>query len=375
MSVSIPTWLTALLLAAGPGTAATPVPTEQVGSAPPESPAPAAHVGPLRTGSVPTVRPGIPVQVRRVSEDGSVAPVSGVEVLLERWTSSPATMGKKRLDAVYRSTSDAAGYARFPLEARAGGAELIASTVEEGITRFASPVSANNRAPIDLRLYELGGVAEELQGAMQVDLSIRDGFVIVETSWTVRTTGRRLVRLEDEDRLRVPLALPAVFGDSMDAGMLPNDTGRRHLALQVSPETGRLVVRDGAIFYEGTIPPGPGTSIRVRYPLPIVAERMDLAFRSPIKTGSLSLSSAWSDRVAPRVVPETAFRAYRSVRSENVRRFLVVKEPPAPGEALVIHVSRLPRPLDVHAAAAIGGSLVLLFLFGLALVSGWRRER
>jgi hypothetical protein len=313
--------------------------------------------------------------VRRVSEDGSLAPVSGVEVLLERWASSPASMGEKRIDAVYRTTSDSMGVARFPLEARAGGAELIASTVDEGITRFASPSTGNTRAPIDLRLYELGGQADDLQGAMQVDLSVRDGFVIVETSWTVRTTGRRLVRLEGEERLRVPLALPAIFGDSMDSGMLPNDTARRHLALQVSPETGRLIVKNGAVFYEGTIPPGPGTSIRVRYPLPIVAQRMDLAFRSPIKTSSLSLSSAWSDRVAPRVVPETPFRAYRSVRSENVRRFLVVKEPPAAQESLVIHVSRLPRPLDVHAAAAVGGSLVLLFLFGLALVSGWRRER
>jgi hypothetical protein len=367
-------WLAALLLAANPGSVEAPAPTGEAVSATPASPAVPAQVGPRRTAPAPPVKPGIPVQVRRVNEDGSMAPVSGVEVLLERWASSPATMGEKRLDALYQSTSDAAGYARFPVEARAGGAALIASTVDEGITRFASPAAGNSAAPIDLRLYELGGVAEDLQGAMQVDLSVRDGFVIVETAWTVSTLGRRLVRLEGEDRLRVPIALPAVFGDSMDTGMFPNDTARRHLALQLSPETGRLIVKDGAVFYEGAIAPGAGTSIRVRYPLPIVAERMDLAFRSPIKTSSLSLSSAWSDRVAPRVVPETEFRAYRSVRSENVRRFLVVKQPPKAGDALVIHVSRLPRPLDVHATAAIGGSLVLLFLFSLALVSGWRRE-
>ncbi len=335
------------------------------------------NLGPRRVEAAPSVppKPSIPVRVRKVSPDGSFEPMQGAQVLLERLASSPATMGKKRLDAVYEATTDAGGFARFPLEARAGGADLVASTVVEGVTRSVTPPSGTGRGVIDLRVYELGGETSELKGATQVDLSVRDGFVIVETAWTVRTTGRRLVRLEGDHRLRVPVALPSVFGDSMDEGMLPNETTRRHLALQVSPETGRLVVKGGAVHFEGVIPPGPGTAIRVRYALPIVAERMDLAFRSPIDTSSLSLSSAWSDRVSPRVVPERAFRAYRNVRGETVQRFLVVKEPPKAGESLVIHVSRLPRPLDVHAAAALGGSFILLFFFALALVSGWRRER
>lgn len=338
---------------------------------------PAEAAGPRRTASEvkPPPKPGIPVRVRTVTADGSLQPLSGAEVLLERWASSPATMGEKRIDAVYRSTSDDRGVARFPLEARAGGAELVASTVVDGVTRRASPPAANSRAPIDLRVYELGGEVGELEGTVQLDLSVRDGFVIIETAWTVRTTGRRLVRLEGDDRLRVPIALPSVFGGSMDEGMLPNETTRRHLALQVSPPTGRLVVRGGAVFFEGVISPGVGTALRIRYALPIVAERMDLALRPPIKTNSLSISTEWSERVAPRVVPERSFRAYRSARAETVQRLLVLEEPPEAGETLVVHVSRLPRPLDVHAAVAIGGSLVLLFLFALALVSGWRRER
>jgi hypothetical protein len=333
--------------------------------------APSPQVGAAARGAA----AGVHVNVQRVSAAGALSSAAGVEVLLERWTTAPSRMGESALDAIYQATTGPDGRAVFPAAARAGGATVVASVVDRGITRRASPDTRTPNRPIALRLYDDEGTPSELEGVMQIDLSIRDGFVIVETAWTVSTTGRRLVRFEGDGRMPVPMALPAVFGGSLDAAMLPPDTARRHLALSVSPETGRLVLRDGGIFFEGHIAPGQGTLIRVRYALPIVAERMDLAVRSPIALAGFSLSSSWSDRVAPRVVPDRAFRAHRRVRGETVQRLLRVLEPPAAGEPMVLFVSRLPRPLDVHAATAVGGSLILLFLFGLAVASGWRRER
>lgn len=320
---------------------------------------------------------GVPVHVdvQRVSPSGALSPAPGVGVLLERWTTSPSRMGESGLDAVFEAITGPDGRAAFPAAARAGGASLVASVVDEGITRKASLAPRAASRPISLRLYDSAGTPDELEGVMQVDLSIRDGFVIIETAWTVSTTGRRLVRIEGEGRLPVPMALPAVFGGLVDAAMLPPDTARRHLALSVSPETGRLVLRDGGIFFEGHIAPGEGTLIRVRYALPIVAERMDLALRSPIALAGFSLSSSWSDRVSPRVVPDRPFRAHRRARGETVQRLLRVLDPPGADEPIMLFVSRLPRPLDVHAATAVGGAFLLLFLFGLALTTGLRRER
>ena len=181
--------------------------------------------------------------------------------------------------------------------------------------------------------------------------------------------------LEEGNGLRVPVALPAVFGDALDAGLLPPETARRHLALQVSPQTGRLVVRQGAVFFEGHVPPGPGTQIRVRYALPIVAERMDLALRAPIELAAFSMSSEWTDKISPRIVPSKPYRAHRRVRADSVQQLMRLRDPVKAGEPIVLHVSRLPRPLEVHGAVALGGSLFLLFISLLALTAGWRRER
>ena len=210
---------------------------------------------------------------------------------------------------------------------------------------------------------------------MTIGLDVRDGFLIVDTSLALSNRSRQTV---DTRRmgpgLRVPLALPAVHGGPWELGVIPPDTGPRHVSLRATPQRGRFQFLDGAIFFQGTIPPSRLMTLQVRYALPIVEERQDVALTSPVPLDQLMVTTTWTDRVAPRVVPDRAFLAVGREPGEAVQRFLRVEPPPAVGEAFVLHVDRLPRPHAVRNQLAIGGGVLLVVCFGLSLVALRRRD-
>ena len=76
------------------------------------------------------------------------------------------------------------------------------------------------------------------------------------------------------------------------------------------------------MFFEGPIPPGSPTTLQARYALPIVAERQDVALTTPVPLDQLMISTSWTDRVAPRVVPDREFLAVGREPGESVQRFL-----------------------------------------------------
>ncbi|MEC9070774.1 MAG: hypothetical protein VX938_00285, partial [Myxococcota bacterium] len=204
---------------------------------------------------------------------------------------------------------------------------------------------------------------------------VRDGFLIVEGALYLENSSRQVVLSRAEAQgLRFPIPLPAVFGDSLDQGMLPPETSARHRSLNTDPKNGRLVFRDGAVWYDGPRFPGVKQTIQLRYALPITDERMDLAFRSDVPLTSLMISSMWSDRVAPRVVPDRSFVVREGRRGENIQRLIRVDDLPPVGEAMVLRVDHLPRPLVVQTYVAGIGVLLLLAAFGLAVMSGRARD-
>ncbi|MDP6947021.1 MAG: hypothetical protein QF464_22925, partial [Myxococcota bacterium] len=226
-----------------------------------------------------------------------------------------------------------------------------------------------------LRVYDATDDISSLRGRMNVGLDVRDGFVIVDTSLSLSNRSRHTI---DTRRIakgfRLPVALPAVFGGPWEVGVIPSDTGPRHVSLRATPEGGRFQFRDGAIFFEGPLTPGRPTTLQARYALPIVDERQDVALTTPVPLDQLMISTSWTARVAPRVVPDREFLAVGREPGEAVQRFLRVERPPAVGEPFVIHVDRLPRPDAVQNQLAVGGGVALFVIFGLSLVALRRRD-
>ena len=50
----------------------------------------------------------------------------------------------------------------------------------------------------------------------------------------------------------MPVALPAVYGGPWEIGVIPSDTGPRHVSVRATPDDGRFQFRDGAIFFEAS---------------------------------------------------------------------------------------------------------------------------
>jgi hypothetical protein len=101
---------------------------------------------------------------------------------------------------------------------------------------------------------------------------------------------------------------------------------------------------------------------------------MDLAFRADVPLSPVVISSSWSDRVAPQVVPNRSFAVREARRGETIQRVIRVQDPLEKREPMVLRIDRLPRPLKVQGSVAIYGSLLLLGAFGLALIRGRARH-
>ncbi|MGB0589839.1 MAG: hypothetical protein ACPGU1_09185 [Myxococcota bacterium] len=314
------------------------------------------------------------VTVLNIADDGTSSMVAEREVAVETWRTVPGPTANRELDAVMHGRTSVDGVARFELEPAARGAERVATVVYDGLTYTSEPVAAGVTA-VTLRVYEATGTPSQLVGRMTVGLDVRDGFVIVDTTLVLFNRERTAVDTRRTGTgLRLPLALPAVFDGPWEAGVIPSDTGPRHVSLRQSPEHGRFQFLDGAIFYQGPVLPGRPTTLQVRYGLPIIAERQDVALTTSIDLEQLMVTTTWTDRVAPRVVPDREFLAVGRQPGEAVQRFMRVEPPPKTGEAFLVRVDRLPQPHAVQNQLAVGGGVCLAVLFGLSLVALRRRD-
>lgn len=321
----------------------------------------------------PAVADDMVVSVERVSLEGTTTPVPGIEVAVEAWKTVPGPMAERKLDSVHLGRTDDAGLAHFSQDG-AELAERVASLVYDGVTYTSAPIT-NAGEPVVVRVYDATDSIDALKGRMSVGLDVRDGFLIIDTSLNLSNRSRRTVDTRRMTRgLRVPVALPAVFGGPWETGVIPSDTGPRHVSLRSTPESGRFQFRDGAVFFEGPIVPGRTVNLQARYALPIVDERQDVALTTPVPLDQLMVSTTWTDRVSPRVVPDREFLAVGREPGEAVQRFLRVEPPPAAGEAFVLHVDRLPRPDKVQNQLAVGGGVALFVIFGLSLAALRRRD-
>ena len=315
-----------------------------------------------------------PVTVLHIAKDGTSKAVPDIEVAVESWRTVPGPTANRELDAVLHGRTDSDGVARFVLPPTASGGEQFATTVYDGLTYQSEPLTETTSG-VTLRIYDASGDLSSLLGRMTVGLDVRDGFVIVDSTLVLFNRERIAIdtRLSGNG-LRLPVALPAVLGGAWEAGVIPSDTGPRHVSLRQNPEQGRFQFADGAIFYQGPVLPGRPTTLQVRYGLPIIDERQDVALTSSVALEQLMVTTTWTDRVAPRVVPDREFLAVGRQPGEAVQRFMRVEPPPKRGETFMLRVDRLPLPDAVQNQLAVGGGVFLVVLFSVSLVALRRRN-
>ncbi len=313
---------------------------------------------------------GAPVRVVRVAPDGSTAPLADHEVSLEVWKALPGMSGERALEAAFTARTDATGRVAFQKLPAVASAQYVATLVYQGIS-YQAPVGAG---AVEMRVYERTEDTRGLEGSVRVHLSVRDGFVIVDTTLSLDNTERRVVDFTVGDGLRLPLALPALYGEAIQRGIIDSQTGPGHVSTRATPAVGRFEFQHGGVYWQGAAVPGQVVALQIRYALPISDERQDLALSSPVDITDVIVSTDWTDRVSPRVVPDRPFYAVGREPGEVVQRFMRLERPPKAGESVVLHVDRLPRPLAVFMAAAWAGILVLLVAFVLVTLTVRRRH-
>lgn len=320
----------------------------------------------------------VDVRVEHVSPAGAVTARAGVEVVLETWRSVPGPRREAAIGDCWRATSDAAGLARFRAVPPLADGDLIASTVLDGVTFRTEPIRqpAGALSPAALRTYDAITDRSRLTARVQLDVDVRDAFLIVDLSMSLDNPDRVVVDLgRAGEGLRFPVPLPSVFGGALDAGMIPAATSARHMSTRVVPDRGRFVFRRGQVTYEGPVLPGDRQSLQLRYALPIVDARQDIAFTAPLDITQLAVSATWPRRTAPVVVPDRAHQGIERAESELHRRFARVLEPPKAGEVFVLRIDRLPVSRAFYMRLALGGAAALLVIFALTLLAAGARRR
>lgn len=358
--------------------AAEPTPDAPAPVAPPAAPAPAMPQGHPPVAR--TTAASVLIEVQRVTPEGPILPIEGLEVTLERWTRpapAAAQNGERpRLDAAVTVRTDAAGRATFPASAAPPDLTLVASTVHRGVT-FQTDVTPRAAAagPTVLRVYEPTVSLADLRFDVFAGLEVQESNLIVEETFTILNRGAHVVDLErSPDGLRLPLLVPAAFDRAIDPGLIPSATAGRHMSQARQPDRGRFSFERGGLVYRGPIPPGGDVRLQVRYAIPLVHERLDLALTSPIDVERLLVSAAWSGRVAPRLFPTVPFTTAQREAGGSVQRVVRWDAPPKAGEHAVLRLDRLPRGLEVQRSVALIGSLVAFALFGLLVLASRRRD-
>ena len=318
------------------------------------------------------------VEVVHVRGDGAVQPRAGVEVLLETWEHRTGQRGGPTLGACHRGVTGAAGAVVFPgLRPLGAGGEYRPTVVLDGVTFEGTGTGRGGIPdhPLEVRTYDVVSDASRLTASAQIDLSVRDAFLLVDMAIGFDNPDRVVVDLTRGDGLRFPVPLPSVFGGALDVGLIPSATAERHLSWRAVPEGGRLAFRRGQVRYEGAVFPGDGQTIQLRYALPIVDGRQDLAFTAPLDFDGLVVSASWPARTAPLIVPDRPYQGVDEEKGETRQRFASVDQPPRAGEVFVLHVDRLPVGGAFYTRVAVGGAMLLAVIFLLAMLAASARRR
>ncbi len=317
----------------------------------------------------------IQVSVIKVDRAGGVQPLPGAMVVLERWLGDRMRapnldarakgMNGIRLGEALVATSDAQGQARLDPGVVGPGQIVSVSVLHDGHT-FGGDQLAGRGRPIEIRVYERTEDTSTLECDLFVGLFVDERNVVADVTLTFHNASPMIVDV-DRTGLRVPMMLPALKGEPVE-GVLPSG-GLRNIANQRSPVRGRIRIEHGAVVYRGPILPGSNQQIRLRYAVPIEHSRQDIAIRSTLKSRQVRVLARWSKRIAPRLVPTRSFTAFERDQGEYRQRQIVLDDELPADTPLLLHLDRLPHSTSAEAMAALVGSLLLLALFGLALLA------
>jgi len=334
-------------------------------------PASAQHGG----MGMPAVGGPVVVKVLKVDRSGSVTPLPGAEVVLERWMGDPmrapklenraAGMVGIRLAGAKVGTTDSQGQAQFEPPQMAPGQLLSVSVLHDGHT-FGGEQFKPSAKPVEIRVYERTEDTSELSCDLFVGMFVDERMVVTDITMTFNNNQPVIV---DTDRtgLRLPMVLPAVRGEPVE-GVLP-DGALRNIANQRQPVRGRIRMEKGTVVYRGPIMPGSSQQIRLRYGIPIERSVQDIAIKSVLKADRVRVLARWSRRIAPRLVPTRSFTAFERDEGEFRQRQIVIDGELPANTPMLMHLDRLPHATSAEGTVALIGSLVLLALFGLALVA------
>lgn len=316
----------------------------------------------------------ISVKVVKVSPSGATAPFVGAEVVVELWVGQGGRMPDLsarasgmvgiQLAAASIQVSGSDGIATFPSQTLGVGQRLTVSVLADGHTFGGQPIEPGK--PSEIRVYDRTEDVSSLSSELLIGLFVDERMVVADVTLTFHNDSPQIIDVEQQG-LRLPMVLPAVRGWPVE-GVLP-DGALRHIANQREPIRGRISMEKGSVVYRGPILPGRGQKIRLRYGIPIENSRQGLGIVSKMDSTRVRVISRWSKRIAPQVVPGRSFTAFERDQGEQRQRQIVIDDPLPAGTPLLLNLDRLPYAVGAESAVALIGSLVLLALFGFALLS------
>ena len=321
-------------------------------------------------GMTPSAGPtSFSVRVRRMSSHGAFSPAAGVTVRLERWRTGLGPMSVPKLTDAWLTETDAEGRAVVSASAtssRAPGKQDLSLTVQADGQRYDAPTDDPN---VDVVVFTPTDAVDSLSMDVRAEIVVGEGKLFFDQRVHLATRSLARVDLSAGPGIRVPLMLPAAFGDAVDFGLMPAAPNPDRVKFSVTPDVGRLAVERGAVVYQGPVDPGRPVELGVRYPIPY-DDALDhtLAFRLPVDSTRTMVGLRYANHVAPGITFRRPHRIVTRALTRGTERVMTATPPPKAGEVVFVDLTRAPgrRATILPFVAAAAGLLVLLFAIGIA---------
>lgn len=315
----------------------------------------------------------IKVEVIALRPNGQIAPALA-EVRLERRRQTPGSAPSTTQLLV--AMTNAEGVATFPPMPPVGMGEN-----DRVIARFdghevAAALSAENNGvsqPVRLIVREVSRDLSKLRIDLRVGLTPLDNVLRIEHIIRFDNPTHTVVDTDQKTGLRVPLLLPAPFGEPA-RGLFPGRPDPNELIQQVQPDLGRLQVESGDLVYRGPIPPD-GLTLRIIMAVPYDGEsHHNLALSSPVELAGLTFIAQSPPHVALALALDRASRIRTRSAQGGEELTLTVVEPPSPGTAVALTVGNTPDRHGLTRPLAAGLSVIIIGAL-LIVLAAPRRER
>jgi hypothetical protein len=315
------------------------------------------------------------VQLYFPQPDGRTLPAVGVPVEIQEFAPAAPMMtgrGAPTSISVKKAMSDASGLVRVRLKGRAGRNTVEAVATYQNAS-FRTGQVPSHQGTASIPLYSVVDASKGLMGGMVCRTEVSESYLLVDCALKLVSRGANAVRL-NRNGPKMPFVGLAVGPSGVMNSVI---TDKRYNHFNARVHSGNVVVKRSArgIFLDGVVLPEAPASIQIRYPIPHLSQKTELALRSDFPLWTFGFELNGPERYAPELQISERVRRNVEVERGRVIHSFQLTEGLATGKVLTMSLANMPVYNPMWRKIVVSGALVFLCLFLALWYRFWRLER